>query len=292
MPHPPAQQIPGFYHRRVGDIVVTALSDGYLDSTLAVMHVEPAEAERILKDAFRPSPPRISINAFLVYSAGRLALIETGSGTTMGPTLGWIPRNLEAAGVAPGDIESVLLTHVHPDHSNGLIFDDGRPFFPTGDVVVHEADVKHWHDDAAMARAPERQQIRYFQQARRALAPYRSRLRTFQSGGSVFPGVTAMPIPGHTPGHTAYLIESKGERLLVWGDIVHVPEVQFARPDLTLEFDTDGAAAAVMRRKVLEMVVAERLLVAGMHLHFPGFGHVARSGERYAYVPEAWQHAI
>src|ERR1051325_1312889 len=149
----PAAQVPGVYRRRIGDIVVTAISDGYLDAVYAFIRgIEPAEAERILKEASRPPPPRASIDCSVIHSAGRVALVETGSGDKMGPTLGKMPENLAKAGVDKKSIDTIILTHMHPDHSNGLTGNDGKPIFPDVELVVSERDVAHWHDDAAMAR--------------------------------------------------------------------------------------------------------------------------------------------
>lgn len=287
----PQKQVPGVYHRRVGDIIVTALSDGYVDAPYTVMRIAPQDADAILARHFRPSPPRIAVNAFAIYSGDRLALIETGSGSSMGPTLGWLRQNLSLAEIDPAQIDTVLLTHVHPDHSNGLVGDEGEIHFPAAELRVHQDEVAHWHDDGKMARATERQRVRYFEAARRQLAPYRDRLRTFRKG-EVFPGITAMPIPGHTPGHTAFLIQSGSESLLIWGDTVHVPEIQVERPDVTMEFDTDPNAAAAMRRHVFEMAASDRLLIAGMHLHFPSFGRVAKQAGQYVLVPESWSFEI
>ena len=288
----PAQQIPGVYHRRIGDIVVTAVSDGVLQGSLQVLqNIATPEAERLLTAAFRPLPRFTSINTFLVRGGGRTALIDTGSGTSMGPTVGRLPANLQAAGVAPASIEAVLLTHVHPDHSNGLVDDAGALWFPNAELVVHEAEMTYWHDDAAMARADEQGRERNFLAARRQLAPYRERTRLI-GGGEVFPGVTAVPLPGHTPGHTGYRIASGGDSLLIWGDIIHVPEIQVPRPEVTLAFDVDPAQAAATRRRTFEMVATDRLLFAGMHVHFPGFAHLARHGDGYALIPEPWMQTL
>ncbi len=288
----PQQQIPGVYHRRVGDIVVTAISDGFLDGTLDVLrNISQEDARRILDESFRPAR-RTAVNAFLVYSAGRLALIDTGSGNYLLPTAGKVLANLAAAGVDPASIETVLLTHMHPDHSAGLTDPaTGRRCFPNAELVVHENEPRHWFDDGKMAGVTERVKELYFRCAREQTTPYKERWRLFQKG-DVFPGVTAMPCHGHTPGHTSFMISSGQEQLLIWGDTVHVPEVQTARPEVCMEFDTDAEAAAATRRRVFDMVATDRLLVTGMHLHFPGFAHLARRASGYQLVPAAWEQAL
>jgi len=288
----PQQQVPGVYHRRVGDIVVTAISDGFLDGGLDVLrNIAPEEARQILSDSFRPAR-RTAVNAFLLYSAGRLALIETGSGNYLLPTAGKVLANLAAAGVDPASIETVVLTHMHPDHSAGLSDPaTGRRHFPNAELVVHENEPRHWFDDAKMAVATERAKKLYFQCAREQVTPYKDRTRLFQQG-EVFPGVTAIPCHGHTPGHTSFMISSGNEQLLIWGDTVHVPEVQTARPEVCMEFDTDAEAAAATRRRVFDMVATDRLLITGMHLHFPGFAHLVRRGSGYQLIAEAWEQAL
>jgi len=288
MPQLPQTQVPGLYHRRIGDILVTAVSDGYLDtSTGALRGIEVAAAEARLRDNFQPAPPRVSINCFLIWSAGRLAIVDTGAGETMGPTLGKLPGTLAALGVTREDIDTILLTHIHPDHSNGLTDARGRAHFPHVELVVSEADVRHWHDDVARARAIPDHQLRYFDGGRFQIAPYMDRRR--DARGEVFPGVTAIPLPGHTPGHTGYLVASGSETLLIWGDICHVPSLQLPDPDITMAFDTDSAAAAATRRRTLDQAASDRLLVAGMHLHFPGFIHVVRRGSGFEAIPDSWK---
>jgi glyoxylase-like metal-dependent hydrolase (beta-lactamase superfamily II) len=288
----PSAQIPGVYHRRFGDIVVTAISDGYLDAVYEFTRgIEPAEAEKILKGAYRPAPPRVSVNTFVIHSAGRKALVDTGSQNSMGPTLGKMPANLAAAGIDPKEIDTILLTHMHPDHSNGLTDANGKAIYPHVELVVAESDVKHWFDDAAMAKATERQQMRFFRWAREQIAPYQNQRR--DAKGEVFPGVTAVPLYGHTPGHTGYLVASKGEQLLIWGDIVHMPDIQTQRPDVWMEPDTDGQAAIATRKRTMDMVATDRLLAAGMHMHFPGFLNLNhRPGGGYELVPEIWNQAF
>jgi len=284
----PDRQVPAIHHRRVGDILLTSVSDGHLDGSMAVIQNIPAEeAAAMLRAAFRPVPRRTAVNCFLIRSGGRVALVDTGCGPSMQASGGQLFRSLEAAGVAPAEVDTVLLTHMHPDHSNGLAAEDGTALFPNAELVMHAAELAFWHDDAAMGRADETSRQRNFLAARAQAAPYRDRTRTF-TGGEVFPGVTAQHFPGHTPGHTGYLLASGDASLLVWGDIIHVPEIQVPRPEVTMAFDIDPVQAEATRRRVFEMVAAERLAAAGMHMHFPGLLHLARQGAGYALVPEAF----
>jgi glyoxylase-like metal-dependent hydrolase (beta-lactamase superfamily II) len=290
MSEAPTNQIPGFYHRKIGDITVTAISDGYLDGDVDVLrNIEPDDALAMLRANFRAGR-RTFVNGFIIRSKGRTCLVETGSGNYLQPTAGKLLENVIAAGVDPNEIDTVLLTHMHPDHSAGLTnMEDNSLYFPNAELTAHENEQKHWLDDAAMAGAPERAQRLYFQATREQIAPYAKQTRLFQSG-EVFPGVTALPAPGHTPGHTCYMVESGGENLLIWGDIVHVPEIQTARPDVAIAFDTDMEAAIASRKRIFDMTATDGLLVAGMHLHFPAFSHLIRDGEGYRLLPEPWAH--
>jgi glyoxylase-like metal-dependent hydrolase (beta-lactamase superfamily II) len=286
----PSQQIPGIYHRKIGDIVVTAVSDGYLDGNLDVMrNVDLEAAHQVLKDAFRPAR-RTSVNAFLVQSKGRTAIVDTGSGNYLLPTAGMVQRNLARAGIDAKSIDTVLLTHMHPDHSAGLVdMSNGALLYPNAELVMHENEPKHWFDDGAMAKSDERGKKLYFQAGREQVDPYKKRTRLF-TGGEVFPGVTAVPSLGHTPGHTAYLIASGKDQLMIWGDTVHVPEVQTAFPEAGMAFDTDLAAAAAARKRMFDRVATDGVLVAGMHMHFPSFARLRRKGNAYELLPEAWVH--
>ena len=289
----PTGQIPGFYHRRIGDIVVTALSDGYLDGTVEVMqNIAPADATNMLHAAFRPGR-RTSVNCYLIYNKGRLALVETGSGNYLLPTAGKMMQSLKAAGVNPADIDTVMLTHMHPDHSAGLTdMATGAKNFPNAELVCHANEPKHWLDDGEMSRAGEREKKLYFGATREQIAPYHNQMRTYDKSVEVFPGVRSIPMHGHTPGHSGYLIEDSGKSLLIWGDIIHVPEVQVPRPEVTMAFDTDQHAAAATRKRVFDMVVTDRQLIAGMHVHFPGFAYLTKHGDNYMMMPEPWDQAF
>jgi glyoxylase-like metal-dependent hydrolase (beta-lactamase superfamily II) len=288
----PAKQIPGIYHRKIGDIVVTAVSDGYLDGSLDVMrNVDLDKAKQVLREAFRPAR-RTSVNVFLIHSKGRTAIVDTGSGNYLLPTAGFVQRNLAAGGIDAKSIDTVLLSHMHPDHSAGLTdMSNGQLLYPNAELAMHENELAHWFDDGEMAKADERSAKLYFQAGREQVLPYKKRTRLFKQG-EVFPGVTAVPSLGHTPGHTAFLVASGSDQLMIWGDTVHVPEVQTAFPEAGMAFDTDLAAAAAARKRMFDRVATDGILVAGMHLHFPAFAHLARSGSAYALYPEAWVHAM
>ncbi len=288
----PTEQVPGLYHRKIGDIIVTSVSDGHVNASYEMMRdITPLEAEQILRDAFRPAPPQISVNCFIIRSAGRIALVDTGCGTSMGEQLGLLQKHLAVAGIAVGDIDTILLTHMHPDHSNGLTGSAGEAHFPAAELVVSETDVRHWHDDSAMSIASQRHRERFFMGAREQIKPYMNRRR--DAVGEVFPGVNALPLPGHTPGHTGYMVNSGNDSLLIWGDIVHVPDIQVRRPEVHVEPDSDHRQAMATRRRTFDMVAKDRLLVAGMHMHFPGLLNLTGSAEKgYQLVPEAWRHTM
>jgi glyoxylase-like metal-dependent hydrolase (beta-lactamase superfamily II) len=292
MPVAPASQIPGIYHRRVGDIVVTALSDGFFITDREMTRNLPRdELAQALAAAFRETVI-FSVNAFLIHARGRTALMETGSGNYLGPTLGHLVANMKAAGIAPAEVDTVLLTHMHPDHSAGLTnMATGERNFPNAELVVHENEPRHWYDDARMASASDLYKHLHFQMTREQTRPWLDRMRTFVAG-EVFPGVTAIPSHGHTPGHTSFLIESRNERLLIWGDTIHIPEVRFARPEIAMVPDTDPDAAVASRRRLLDMAASERWPVTGMHMHFPGFGHVIRERDAFRFCPEPWRQTL
>lgn len=282
---PPQQkkQAPGYYRMALGDFEVIALSDGYSNQNPGLLTgADPAEIKDLLDRAFVPAAPAMatSVNAFLVHTGAGLILFDTGGGGALGPTLGQVARNLAASGYRPDQVDTVILTHLHPDHVCGLLATDGQPVFPGATVLVSRPEADYWLGDAPESAAAR---------ARAALAPYiaAGRFRTHDAAGPVLPHVEAIATPGHTPGHTSYLVESRGQRLLVWGDIVHSQATQFARPDIAISFDTDQARAIATRKKTFALAVSGKLLVAGAHLPFPGLGHVraGEAGDAFAWVP-------
>jgi glyoxylase-like metal-dependent hydrolase (beta-lactamase superfamily II) len=267
---------------------VTAVNDGiFLGSLDWVIGDDRAKAEYLHRESFRAIPPEIAVNGFLVQTERTFVLIDAGCGNSMGPRLGYLAHNLAAMGVPPDAISTVLLTHLHPDHAQGLLDPAGNAAFPKAEIVLHEHELAFWTRDEEMARAPADRR-EHFMQARTAIAPYRERMRTTRDG-EVLAGFQAIPEPGHTPGHTGWLVSSQNEALLIWGDIVHLHGIQFARPDLGLTVDVDGPQAIVTRQRLMDMAATDRLRIAGMHVDFPAFGHIVRAGAGYAFVPEVWK---
>jgi glyoxylase-like metal-dependent hydrolase (beta-lactamase superfamily II) len=271
--------------KQIGDITVTALSDGVLAAPLdVVLGVERAEIERLA--GRKPGEPLpIAVNAFLLERAGKLALVDTGSGNSMGPTLGKLPQNLRALGVTPERIETIFLTHLHPDHSNGLVDDAGNAIYSNAEVVLHEIEAAFWLDRDEASGATERIR-RNIAKTAATTAPYRTRMRTVRDGEAV-PDMSALLLAGHTPGHTGWLIQSGKDSLLIWGDLVHLAAIQVARPDTGLVYDVDPQAACATRRRMFDRVAADKLAVAGAHLDFPGFGTIVRKGAGFAFEPDA-----
>jgi glyoxylase-like metal-dependent hydrolase (beta-lactamase superfamily II) len=273
------------HSRKIGDIEVTAFSDGVLSTSLdVVIGLDQAEAARLAgKKAGEPA--QIAVNAFLLELNGTWTLVDTGAGNTLGPTLGKLTANLRSAGIAPERIDTILLTHLHSDHSNGLVDDDGRAIYPNAQLVLHEAEAAFWLDRDAASGANERIR-RNIAMARVTTGPYRKRMRTVRDGEAL-PGVSVVPLVGHTPGHTGWLIQSGHESLLIWGDLVHLASIQVPRPDAALVFDVDPQAACATRRRMFDRAAADKLKVAGAHLDFPGFGMIVRKGTGFAFEPDA-----
>ena len=279
-------QSPGFYRTMLGDFEITAINDGTISLDVAKLLAEPAaKTGAALKRSFEASPLETSDNAFLVNTGARLVLIDTGAGALFGPTLGKLLANLRAAGYAPEQIDDVLLTHLHPDHVGGLA-SNGAMIFPNATIHADRRDADYWLSQANLDKAPADAKG-FFQGAMASLKPYvdAGKFQPFDGAAELVPGVRSVASPGHTAGHTSYLVESKGQQLMVVGDLIHVASVQFDDPSVTIAFDSDAGAAAASRRKVFGRVASDGALVGAAHLQFPGLGHIRSAGKSWQWVP-------
>lgn len=286
------QQVPGYYHQAIGSLRVTALFDGVVQLPRSqIQGLTPTAIDALLQRRYVPESPQglqTAVNAYLIHVGGRRVLVDAGTADCFGPGLGQVTVNLQAAGVSPAQVDDVLLTHAHPDHLCGVLGADGARAFPNATLWLDDTELRYWEGPEAEARTPPA--LRFVVgQARRALAPYQAagRVRSFTPGDAGLPaGIQALASPGHTPGHTSYLIDGgDAQKLLVWGDVVHYHVVQFARPSASFEADVDRARAIASRRQLLAQSARAGWWVAGAHLPFPGLGHVRAEGGAYAWVP-------
>lgn len=289
----PEGQVAGVQRTRVGAIEVTALSDGYIDLDPKLLpKADDAEVERLLQKAFLPKGKvRGAVNTYAINDGERLVLVDAGGRDLLGPTMGRLPDAMKQAGLDASSVDAVYLTHMHPDHIGGLVNEDGSAFFDKAEIVVSQDDWAYWTSDDVKAQAPESAH-RFFEAAQAAVKPYEDRITRFSPERPLLQGPAPIAMPGHTPGHTGFLVEDGGEQMLIWGDIVHAAALQFAHPEWGIAFDVDQDLAAKTRARVFDMAASDGLKVAGMHLPFPGFGHVAKTGSAYEFVASPWQYEM
>jgi glyoxylase-like metal-dependent hydrolase (beta-lactamase superfamily II) len=282
-------QSAGFYRMTLGDFEVTALSDGTVKLPMRdlLTNTTPAKIDKALAKAFITNPIETSVNGYLINTGTKLVLIDTGAAGLFGPTLGNLVANLKAAGYAPEQVDEIYITHMHADHVGGLM-SGGVIAFPNAIVRADKADADFWLSEANLNAAPKESKG-FFQGAQASLNPYvaAGKLKTFEGNVELVPGVRSQASHGHTPGHNVFMVESKGEKLAIWGDLMHVAAVQFSDPAVTIKFDSESKNAAKERAKAYADAAKNGYLVAVTHISFPGIGRVRKdAGARgYSWVP-------
>lgn len=262
-------QAPGFYRIMLGGFEVTALNDGFFDLPVDKLLKQPAEkTDAALAKYFQKVPVETSVNAFLINTGTKLVLVDTGTGGKAAASAGVLLANLAAAGYKPEQIDEICITHNHGDHLGGLTTKDGTAVFPNATVHLGKADA-----DADSAKA--------------TLAPYvaAKKVAPIEADGEVVPGIRSWATHGHTAGHTSYVVESQGQKLIITGDLIHVAAVQMDDPSVTITFDADSSAAATQRDKVFKAAAADGTIIAAAHLQFPGMGRLRANGSGWTYVP-------
>ena len=285
----PSTQAPGFYRTKVGNITVTSLLDGGMDLPEEILTGATPESLIAAKEknfiAAGKSFPAY-VNGFLIDTGTRLTLVDTG-GAGYGPTLGNLAANLAAAGVSPDDIDDVVLTHAHPDHASGLLDRNGARLFKKANLRLSKDELDYWFNDSKKNGKNKDA----FESAQKNIGAYRSagQIETFALGNDIGNGISSVALPGHTPGHSGIRVSDGGDQLLIWADLVHIPAVQFEYPAQTVSFDVDAELARQSRLKTFDEVSADKIRVAGMHLCFPGIGHVAKSGDGYEFIEQVFE---
>ena len=284
-------QGPGAYRYPLGDYQLTALYDGTWFLPIDDKFVHNAGGQvvnKALTDAFLP--PNIlpvTFTALLVNTGSRLILIDTGTAGQITDTAGVMLDNLHVAGVTPADIDTIVISHFHPDHIDGIKTKDGDKVFPNAEIHVPEPEWTFWMDDANMGRFTGKVH-RYFLNARRIFRDIAGEVHRFRPGAEVAPGVVSIPAYGHTPGHTAFAVHSGNRSLLVMSDTARNPYLFVRHPDWQPSFDMDGPMAAQARRHMLDRAAADRMLVEAYHFPFPACGHIVKSGGGYEFEPVMW----
>lgn len=287
----PAQQqtqVPGYYRMMLGNLEVTALYDGYVNLDPKLFNgISAPDMQKLLARTFTDATSGIqtAVNAFLINTGTQLVLVDAGTAQCFGPTLGAIESNLRAAGYQPEQVDKVLLTHLHPDHACGIT-SQGKAVFPNATVYAAKTEGDYWLSKENALKAPQDAQP-MFKLAQDAVAPYAElgKLKLYTPGEQLLPDLEIVATPGHTPGHTAYLFSSDGQKLLLWGDVVHSHSLQFAQPEVAVDFDTDSKQAIATRQKLFADAAENRLWIGGAHLPFPGLGHVRAEAKGYSWVP-------
>jgi glyoxylase-like metal-dependent hydrolase (beta-lactamase superfamily II) len=289
------KQAPSVYRYRIGDMEVTAIYDGVwyrpIDEKF-IRKANYADVQRAMSDAFMPEAKLATPFTMLLVNTGKkLILLDTGTGGQVASTAGAFSENLIAAGIDPKTIDQIVISHFHPDHINGIKTKDNTLIFPNAEIMVPAAEWAFWSDDANMRAAPDGLKI-VFHNVRRIFNDIAKDVTHYQPGKVVAPGVETVAAPGHTPGHTVFAIQSGKDAMMVLSDTTQHPALFARNPEWEPQFDIDGAAAVMTRKKLLDRVAADRMLVTGYHFPFPACGHIVKTATGYEHVPLLWNTAI
>jgi glyoxylase-like metal-dependent hydrolase (beta-lactamase superfamily II) len=278
-------QAPGWYRLQLGDFEITALNDGTLDLPVDKLLQQPVpNTLKALQHAYLGVPLETSVNAYLINTGSKIVLVDTGASGLFGPTLGRMLANLKASGYNPEQVDEIVITHMHGDHIGGTAA-DGKAVFPNATLRLDKRDSDFWLSPEQIAKGGDGAKAIAANVKAYADA---GRFKPFEgnpAGVEIVPGVKAYPAYGHTPGHSNYVAESKGQKMMFWGDLMHVAAVQFADPAVTVSFDSDPKMAAPAREKAYAAAAKDGYYVAVTHVSFPGIGKLRVDGKGYDWLP-------
>jgi glyoxylase-like metal-dependent hydrolase (beta-lactamase superfamily II) len=289
----PGGQAPAFYRYKIGDIQVTSVNDGVFRMPLSDTFVRNAKKEEVqaaLAAAYLPTEEMtIWFNPTLFKTGSQLVLIDTGMGEPKGP-VGHVRPNLAAAGIDTKSINVVVISHFHADHINGIRNGAGELNFPTAEIMVPATEWAFWMSDDNMNKAPEAMKGA-FGNVRRVFKGLEDKVKRYEAGKEIVTGLTAVATPGHTPGHTSFVLANGKDRVFIQSDVTNNPHLFVNNPNWHVMFDMDGPQAEATRRKAFDMVAADKMLVAGFHFPFPATGYIEKAGSSYRLVPASWNPA-
>ncbi len=293
------KQAPGFYRYKVGDAEVTVIADGALGFPVEnfVSNVTTEQVKAALTAAFRSTDSlSVPFSPVVVNTGQKLILIDTGLGEAAFErskgTIGQLAGNLTAAGIARKDIDAVVISHFHIDHVDGLVTADGKPAFPNAEIFVPAAEWTYWTDDGEMSRAPKGRIEGLFKNTRRVFGALGNKVTPYEAGKEVVGGLTAVATPGHSVGHSSFVLSSGASTVFIQGDVAHIPVLFVANPGWHAAIDQDPVMAEATRRKVYDMLAAEKMLVQGFHYPFPALAHVEKTATGYHEVMVPWNPSI
>ena len=295
------KQAPGFYRYKVGDIQVNAISDGANTFAIPdgfVLNAKKEDISAALEKAFLPKDKvTIHFNPLVLNTGGKVVVIDTGNGpgafTASKGSVGQFAANMAAAGFDAKAVDMVVISHFHGDHVNGLLTAEGAPAFPNAEVLVPATEWKYWMDDGEMSRASGERMQGLFKNNRRVFETgLKKKVTPYEWGKEVAPGLLAVESIGHTPGHTSYVLSSGSDKVFIQSDVTNHPYLFASNPGWHLLYDQDPVQAEATRRKVYDMLVAEKMRVQGFHYPFPANGFVEKDGNGYRLVPAPWSPVI
>jgi glyoxylase-like metal-dependent hydrolase (beta-lactamase superfamily II) len=295
------KQAPSFYRYKVGDVQVTVVSDGVNTFALGDSFIPNAKKDDVaaaLEKAYMPKDKvSIQFGPLVINAGGKLIVLDTGNGAgafaSSKGAVGQFAANMAAAGFDPKAVDMVVISHFHGDHINGLVNADGTPAFANAEVLVPSVEWKFFMDDGEMSRASGERMPGVFKNARRVLETgLKKKVTPYEWGKEVAPGLLAVETIGHTPGHTSYVLSSGSGKVFIQSDVTNIPYLFAANPGWHAFFDQDADLAEKSRRRVYDMMVADKLTVQGFHFPFPGLGNVEKDGGGYRVVPAPWNPVI
>ncbi len=298
---PPASvQAPGFYRYKVGSFEVTAATDGAATFPLPdkwVQNHSKAEVQTVLAEAYQATETvTVPFTPIVINTGPKLVLIDTGYGPEMkaktNGRVGQLPTNLAAAGIDPKSIDTVIISHMHQDHVFGLRTADGALAFPNAEIMVPALDWAYWMSDEEMNKLPEGYTKSVYPGIRKTFAGLENKVTKYEWGKELIAGITSLSTPGHTPGHTSFVVASGSSKILVQSDVTNIPQVFLTHPTWQVLYDVDPLKATETRRKFYDMASADKFLIQGYHFPFPSAGYVEKNGEDYRLVPIAWNPVL